>query len=115
MLSQHNGGDGHLIAIGGWTNTQSVIRDKKQKPHPGYAVTKTSNYLSSSYYREFWINLKRDGTVILGTLLIIFYFLIAVKLSLSISQSLNLYLSLRDKDRAETIITCHTTVNFLRT
>ena len=64
MLSQNNGADGHEIVIGGWSNTQSVIRDTKQNPHPGYAVTKTSNYLSSSYYRGFWINLKDDGMVI---------------------------------------------------
>merc|ERR1712111_303112 len=62
LLSQHYGGDGHEIVIGGWSNTQSAIRDSKQKPHPGYAVTKTSNYLSSSYFRGFWINLKHDGT-----------------------------------------------------
>jgi len=62
LLSQKSGADGHLIAIGGWTNTQSVIRDTKSKPYPGYAVTKTSNYLSSSSYRGFWINLKYDGT-----------------------------------------------------
>jgi len=61
LLSQYSGGDGHEIVIGGWSNTQSAIRDSKQKPHPGYAVTKTSNYLSSSYYRGFWINLKDDG------------------------------------------------------
>merc|ERR1719300_286115 len=61
LLSQNNGADGHEIVIGGWSNTQSAIRDSKQKPHPGYAVTKTSNYLSSSYYRGFWINLKDDG------------------------------------------------------
>jgi len=61
LLSQHTGADGHEIVIGGWSNTQSAIRDTKQKPHPGYAVTKTSNYLSSSYYRGFWINLKDDG------------------------------------------------------
>jgi len=60
LLSQ-NGGDGHEILIGGWSNTQSAIRDTKGKPNPGYAVTKTSNYLSSSYYRGFWINLKDDG------------------------------------------------------
>jgi len=62
LLSQNNGADGHEIVIGGFYNTQSVIRDTKGKPYPGYAVTKTSNYISSGSYRGFWINLKHDGT-----------------------------------------------------
>ena len=32
--------DGYEIIIGGWNNSQSVIRDSKQNPMPGHAVTK---------------------------------------------------------------------------
>ena len=32
--------DGYEIIIGGWNNSRSVIRDSKQNPMPGHAVTK---------------------------------------------------------------------------
>jgi len=62
LLSSSSGGDGHQIVIGGFGNQQSVIRDSRDKPHPGYAVTKTPNILSSSQYNGFWIHLKHDNT-----------------------------------------------------
>ena len=40
LLSSCDGCDGYEVVIGGWDNTQSVIRDKKQQPQPGHAVTK---------------------------------------------------------------------------
>ena len=40
LLPPCDGCDGYEIVIGGWDNTQSVIRDRKQQPHPGHAVTK---------------------------------------------------------------------------
>ena len=39
LLSPCDGCDGYEVVIGGWDNTQSVIRDKKGQPHPGHAVT----------------------------------------------------------------------------
>ena len=39
LLPHCDGCDGYEIVIGGWDNTQSVIRDKKGQPHPGHAVT----------------------------------------------------------------------------
>ena len=47
--------DGYEIVIGGWNNRQSVIRDKKGKPHPGHAVTQVGCmqllfHIDTSYY-----------------------------------------------------------------
>ena len=40
LLPPCDGCDGYEIVIGGWDNTQSVIRDRKQQPHPGHSITK---------------------------------------------------------------------------
>ena len=40
MLAPGNGAEGYEIVFGGWRNTQSVLRDGKQKPHPGYSITR---------------------------------------------------------------------------
>ena len=40
MLTPENGADGFEIVIGGWRNSQSVLRDQKQTPRIGYSVTK---------------------------------------------------------------------------
>jgi len=54
--------NGYEIVIGGWTNTQSVIRDAKATPYPGYAVTSTPGILSPEEYREFYISLRMEVT-----------------------------------------------------
>ena len=40
MLAPGNGAEGYEIVFGGWRNTQSVLRDGKQKPNPGYSITR---------------------------------------------------------------------------
>ena len=63
LFSACDGCDGYEIVIGGWGNTQSVIRQSKQVPHPGYSVQNTPDILSATEYREFWISLKLDDQV----------------------------------------------------
>merc|ERR1711915_890096 len=52
--------NGYEIVIGGWSNTQSVIRDAKQTQN--HAVTSTPDILSPEEYREFYISLRKEGT-----------------------------------------------------
>ena len=42
MIAPEDGAEGYEIVFGGWGNTQSVLRDGKQKPHPGYSVTRVN-------------------------------------------------------------------------
>ena len=55
--------DGYEIVIGGWDNTKSMIRDKKQTPIGGYSETSTPDILSESEFRGFWISLKQENKV----------------------------------------------------
>ena len=63
LFSSCDGCDGYEIVIGGWNNSQSVIRQSKQVPNPGYNVTSTPDVLSVSEYRGFWISLKLEDKV----------------------------------------------------
>ena len=47
--------DGHEIVIGGWDNTKSVIRMKKQSPADGNVRAETKSILDGNEFREFWI------------------------------------------------------------
>ena len=63
LLSSCKECDGYEIIIGGWLNTQSVIRQSKRVPLPGYSVQGTPDILSASEYRKFWISLKLEDQV----------------------------------------------------
>ena len=63
LLSSCKDCDGYEIIIGGWGNTQSVIRQSKQVPYPGYSVQRTLDIISASEYRKFWISLKLEDQV----------------------------------------------------
>ena len=79
LLSNCKNCDGYEIVIGGWQNTQSVIREKKQTPaegntkqqvkrhvlltiniNPPFKLLQTKSILSAVEFREFWI---RTGNV----------------------------------------------------
>ena len=53
LLASEYGSDGYEIVIGGSNNTQSAIRDGKQKPLPPYISLEVSSF-------EFHPNRKRD-------------------------------------------------------
>ena len=61
LFSACDGCDGYEIVIGGWTNTQSVIRQSKQSINK--IIQNTPDILSATEYREFWISLKLDDQV----------------------------------------------------
>ncbi|CAH1266418.1 CPAMD8 [Branchiostoma lanceolatum] len=52
------------IVIGGWANTQSVIRRTPQGKH--HATTSTRRVVSPTEYRAFWITWSSDGTIGVG-------------------------------------------------
>ncbi|XP_078573549.1 uncharacterized protein LOC144860254 [Branchiostoma floridae x Branchiostoma japonicum] len=65
-LSPHNGDSDPMyeILIGGWGNTWSAIRRRKQGP--SMVEVRTSNIVSSSSYRNFWISWNSIGTISVG-------------------------------------------------
>lgn len=56
--------DLYEIVIGGWRNTQSVIRRCKQCENQ--VTVSTTNYLSANEYRRFWITFDGNGAVAVG-------------------------------------------------
>ncbi|KAJ8039556.1 C3 and PZP-like alpha-2-macroglobulin domain-containing protein 8 [Holothuria leucospilota] len=56
--------DLYEIVIGGWRNTQSVIRRCKQCENQ--VTVSTIHYLSANEYRRFWITFDRNGAVAVG-------------------------------------------------
>ncbi|XP_066300036.1 MAM and LDL-receptor class A domain-containing protein 1-like [Branchiostoma lanceolatum] len=56
--------DMYEIVIGGWGNTQSVIRRSKQGTNQDTAAT--PGILSATEYRKFWITHLPDGTIQVG-------------------------------------------------
>ncbi|KAI8519677.1 hypothetical protein Bbelb_029340 [Branchiostoma belcheri] len=52
------------IVIGGWSNTKSAIRRRKQGE--SRALVSTPGIISPTEYRTFWINLAPDGTISVG-------------------------------------------------
>ena len=53
--------DGHEIVIGGWGNTKSVIRTRKQYPPNGAVSAETKAIVSGTEFREFWIQTTSLG------------------------------------------------------
>ena len=47
--------DGYEIVIGGWGNTHSALRERKQKQDTQQKVS-TPNFLSEREWRSFWIS-----------------------------------------------------------
>jgi len=59
LLTDGRGNDGIEIVIGGWNNSQSVIRANKQRDDTD--IAKTENILSNTELRPFWISVvKRE-------------------------------------------------------
>eukprot|EP00058_Branchiostoma_floridae_P026175 XP_002611665.1 hypothetical protein BRAFLDRAFT_117103 [Branchiostoma floridae] len=56
--------DMYEIVIGGWSNTQSVIRRSKQGNN--LVTVSTSGIISPTEYRKFWITWSSDGTIAVG-------------------------------------------------
>ncbi|CAH1238889.1 EYS [Branchiostoma lanceolatum] len=65
-LSAHNGDSNPMyeILIGGWGNTWSVIRRRKQGPN--LVEVRTPDILSPTSYRGFWISVSSYGTISVG-------------------------------------------------
>ena len=57
--------DGYEIVIGGWANTQSAIRDGKQK-RTNELLKKTPNILSPTEFRQFWIEITKGEEIMIS-------------------------------------------------
>ena len=55
--------DGYEIVIGGWGNTQSALREGKQKKDTQQKVS-TPNILSEAEWRRFWITYTVQGNTV---------------------------------------------------
>ena len=57
--------DGYEIVIGGWENTQSALRERKQnqdnEQNLGLTMS-TPNLLSETEWRRFWVTYVEDNT-----------------------------------------------------
>ena len=62
LLSPCSKCDGYEIVIGGWRNTQSAIRDGKQKITDELRRD-TPNILSPTEFRPFWIKITESDEV----------------------------------------------------
>ncbi|KAI8493475.1 hypothetical protein Bbelb_288720 [Branchiostoma belcheri] len=60
----HDVSDMYEIVIGGWRNTRSAIRRRKQGPNLAFVSTPGIN--SPTELRTFWINCAPDGTISVG-------------------------------------------------
>ncbi|KAI8499818.1 hypothetical protein Bbelb_221350 [Branchiostoma belcheri] len=63
-LEQSDRGDLYEIIIGGWGNTQSVIR--RSADGPDQTTASTPGILSADELRGFWISWAPDGTIAVG-------------------------------------------------
>ena len=55
--------DGYEIVIGGWGNTQSMLREGKQKKDTQQKVS-TPNILSETEWRKFWWSYLEEGNTV---------------------------------------------------
>lgn len=60
LFSNCHNCDGYEIVIGGWGNSQSALREGKQKQDTQQLV-KTPNILSETEWRRFWITYTLKG------------------------------------------------------
>ena len=65
LLSNCENCHGYEIVIGGWDNSQSAIRDGKQKETNQF-LTSTPNILSQTEFRQFWVKIIKGDKIMIS-------------------------------------------------